>query len=164
MHNDLALVERMMPEMRADATQLDDFVTRGGRAILYQGWLDPSVIAGQSTGYFDRVIKQMGSARTSESMRLYMVPGMLHCRGGDGVDQFGGAGDLRPVGDARHDLLTALTEWVEQGKAPAGIVGTKLQDGKLSRERLLCPYPAPAHFLGGNADDASRYQCRSGVR
>jgi feruloyl esterase len=164
MHDDLALVERMMPEMRADLTQLDDFVNRGGRGILYQGWLDPSVVAGQSTSYFDRVRKQMGAARTTESMRLYMVPGMLHCRGGDGVDQFGGAGDLRPVGDASHDLLSALTEWVEQGKAPTGIVGVKLQDSNIKRERLLCPYPTQAHFLGGNADDASRYQCRAGVR
>jgi feruloyl esterase len=161
MRNDLELVDRMMREMRADETNLRAFAAHGGRAILYQGWLDPSVVAGQSIDYYQRVQRELGAANTDAMMRLYMVPGMLHCSGGSGVDQFGGAGSRLPIGKADADLLTALTEWVEQGKAPQHIAAARLEDGKIVRRRVLCPYPAQAHFLGGDADDVSRYQCRA---
>jgi feruloyl esterase len=160
MRDDLALVDRMMPEMRADDPDLHAFAARGGRAILYQGWLDPSVVAGQSIDYLQQVRKRMGVVAANRIARLYMVPGMLHCRGGDGVDQFGGAAASGPVGDADHDLLTALTQWVEQGKAPAQIVAARIEGGKVTRQRLLCPYPQQAQFMGGNSEDPARYQCR----
>jgi feruloyl esterase len=150
----------MMPEMRADDPDLRAFAARGGRAILYQGWLDPSVVAGQSIDYWQRVRERMGAGEADHAAQLYMVPGMLHCRGGDGVDLFGGAGDSRPIGDADHDLLTALTQWVEQGKTPTKLVAARIESGKLTRQRLLCPYPQQAQFLGGDSDDPARYRCR----
>jgi feruloyl esterase len=164
MRADLALVDRMMPEMRADDPDLRAFAERGGRAILYQGWLDPSVVAGQSIDYRQRVHASMGTKEADRIMRLYMVPGMLHCRGGDGVDKFGGSGDSRPIGDAQHDLLTALTEWVEQARVPAAIVAARIEGDKPTRQRLLCPYPQQAHFAGGNSEDVARYQCRAAVK
>jgi feruloyl esterase len=84
---------------------------------------------------------------------------MLHCGGGDGVSQFGGTNDSRPIGDAQHDLLTALTQWVEAGKAPASIIGSRIEAGKVVRERPLCPYPQQAVYRGGNPDQASSFQC-----
>jgi feruloyl esterase len=159
MRDDLALIDRTMPEMKADETELRAFAARGGRAILYQGWLDPSVVAGQSIDYVLDVRHTVGAAEAERIMRLYMVPGMLHCGGGDGVDQFGGANARLPVGSAHDDLLTALTQWVEQGVAPTHIKAVRVENGQVTRQRILCPYPQQAHFQGGDSNDVSRYQC-----
>jgi len=160
-HDDLALVEREMPEMKADATDLRAFAARGGRAILYQGWLDPSVVAGQSIDYVQRVRRDLGARATDGMLRLYMVPGMLHCGGGGGANLFGGMGDPRPIGAADADLLTALTAWVEQQQAPRSITAVRLENGAITRRHPLCPWPQQARFLGGDGNDPTRYRCGS---
>ena len=58
--------------------------------------------------------------------RFYFVPGMAHCQGGVAtLDSF--------------DMLGAITDWVEKGVAPEGVVAT----GRSlpGRTRPLCPYP-----------------------
>jgi feruloyl esterase len=157
--DDLARVDRAMPELRADDPDLGPFAARGGRLILYHGWLDPSVAASYSVDYYDGVRRELGADRAAQVARLYMVPGMLHCRGGDGVQHLGQAGDSRPIGDARHDLLAALVEWVENGKAPREIIGSRLEAGRIVRQRPLCPYPQRARHLGGDPDVAASFAC-----
>jgi len=99
-----------------------------------------------TVGYYERVNARMG-ASTRDFYRLFMVPGMFHCRGGYGTD--------------RVDALTALVNWVENGKAPESIVATRLEDGKLARSRPLCPYPQTAHYAGsGSADEAASFSCK----
>lgn len=159
MAGDLALVQQRMPEMAADEADLAPFVARGGKAILYQGWLDPSVIAGQTLDYHAKVQRTLGASRTDDFMRLYMAPGVLHCRGGEGVDQFGNAGSTLPIGDARHDLLTALVHWVERSEPPQAIIGSKVVDGQVTRQRPLCPHPQEARYVGGPPEQAGSYRC-----
>jgi len=150
---DLALARRRMPEMAADDPDLRRFASRGGKLILYQGWLDPSIIASQSLDYAAAVRAKMG-ARSDDLLRLYMVPGMPHCGGGAGVNQFGGAGSALPVGAADRDLLSAVVDWVEKARVPQGIAATRLEGGRVTRERLLCPYPLVAR--PADADAASQ--------
>jgi feruloyl esterase len=87
----------------------------------------------------------MDKVRESAS-RLFLVPGMSHCSGGPAaLDQF--------------DLLGAVTDWVESGKAPDSVVAK----GKAfpGRTRPLCPYPAYAHYKGtGNPEDAANFECK----
>ena len=56
-------------------------------------------------------------------VRLYMVPGMQHCFGGAGANNFGQLSVAS--GDADHDIDVALERWVETGVAPERIVATK---------------------------------------
>jgi feruloyl esterase len=157
---DLPAIGRVMPELRADDPSLAPFQSRGGKAILYQGWLDPAVAARMTLAYFEAVEKTMGPARTQSFMRLYMVPGMLHCGGGTGTDRFGGGGSDAPVVDAQHDLLSALEDWVERGRAPQQIVATRVENGRVVRTRPLCPSPAMARYSGaGSTDDAANFRC-----
>jgi feruloyl esterase len=76
-----------------------------------------------------------------------MVPGMGHCGGGEGPNNF--------------DMVSALEQWVEQGKRPERIIASRAEDGKMVRTRPLCPYPQIATYKGtGSIDDAANFVCR----
>ena len=90
-----------------------------------------------------------GLAEVQEFFRLFMVPGMGHCRGGPGPNQF--------------DALSALETWVEDGVAPEQIVASKVEDGDVVRSRPLCPFPQVAEWTGsGSTDDAANFVCAAG--
>lgn len=156
---DLAAAYRRQPELRADDPHVNAFVNHGGRLILYQGWMDPSVIAQQTVGYFEHLVDAAGGAAAAARFsRLYVVPGMYHCRGGDSTDQFGGeAGSV--ADDPQHDALDALVAWREHGVAPDALIAAKVEGGRIVRTRPLCPYPAHAAYGGGAADSAASFSC-----
>jgi feruloyl esterase len=88
-----------------------------------------------------------GASKVSGSYRLFMVPGMGHCRGGDGTDTF--------------DAMKALEQWVEQGKAPEQLAASRIRNGAVDRTRPLCPYPQVASYKGsGSIDDAANFSCK----
>jgi feruloyl esterase len=63
--------------------------------------------------------------------------------------------------DAKHDLLSALERWVEEGVAPNRIIASKVVNGVVTRTRPLCAYPKVAVYEGiGSTDDASNFRCR----
>ncbi|HVW11877.1 MAG TPA: tannase/feruloyl esterase family alpha/beta hydrolase [Bryobacteraceae bacterium] len=119
-----------------------------GKLIQYHGWADPQIAPGNSTLYYQSVTKEMGGvAKIDGSYRLFMIPGMAHCGGGDGVSTF--------------DMMAALEQWVEAGKAPDQIPAARVRNGKTERTRPLCPYPQLATYKGsGSLDDAANFTCR----
>ena len=159
---DLELVYEHMPEMRADRTAISPFIQRGGKAIIYQGWADPSTVAGPTIAWYRALAGANGGYRAlSESVRLFMVPGMHHCRGGPGADQFGGSGHAAWPGDADRDILWAVIRWVEEGIAPSRLVASKLQEGAERFTHALCPFPAVATIISGMSGGAAdHYACR----
>jgi len=75
-----------------------------------------------------------------------MMPGMGHCRGGNGPDQ--------------ADWMSVISGWVEKGKAPESITARKMQDGKVVTTRPLCAYPQAARYKGkGDPNDAANFEC-----
>ena len=85
--------------------------------------------------------------RIQDKYRLFLLPGMNHCRGGDGPDQF--------------DSLGAMEQWVEGKKAPERLVASRIRNGQTDRTRPLCPYPQVAVYGGtGSTDDAANFACR----
>jgi feruloyl esterase len=75
-----------------------------------------------------------------------MVPGMAHCGGGEGTDNF--------------DMLSALEQWRENGKAPENIPASRIEGAKVVRTRPLCPYPQQAIYKGsGSTDQAENFYC-----
>jgi feruloyl esterase len=87
-----------------------------------------------------------GASKVDESYRLFMVPGMAHCGGGDGPNQF--------------DMIGVLEQWVEKGKEPDQIVASRIRNGKTERTRPLCPYPEVATYKGtGSTDEAANFSC-----
>jgi feruloyl esterase len=157
---DLAAVYREFPDMRADDANLEPFQSLGHKAIVYQGWMDPSVLAQATVAYYDNVAARAGSVhKAQEFIRLYMVPGMLHCGGGDGTDLFGGEAGSVSL-DPSRDALSALIEWVEAGRAPQQILAARMQNNAVVRTRPLCPYPSAARYKGGgDVADAASFEC-----
>lgn len=108
--------------------------------------------------YYDRVKSTVASS--DEFSRLYMVPGMGHCSGGSGPNQFGqGSSGIVPATPDR-DVFRALMAWSEKGVAPDAIVASEVQAGVTTRTRPLCPYPKVARYRGpGSSDDPSNFTC-----
>jgi len=158
---DLTAANKAMPELRADRVAIAPFVKAGGKAILWQGWADPSTNAGPTIDYYAALARANGGlSELQRSVRLFMAPGVYHCAGGPGADQVGGSGHLSWPGDPQRDLLWALINWVERGDAPTRLTATKVDDGKPIFTRTLCPYPQAARYDGkGPADQASSYRC-----
>lgn len=162
MARDTPAIGRVLPELLAEQTDLTPFAERGGKALIYQGWLDPSVRAQQTIGWFEEVERVNGGrTRTQAFIRLFMAPGVGHCRGGAGPDRFGGASSRPVSADPMNDMLSAVVAWVEEGRAPQQIVASKLQGEEVVRTRPLCPYPQKAHYRGrGDTNIAANFTCR----
>jgi len=138
-----AATQKLGPLMQVDA-DLGPFFDRGGKLLLYIGWADyhnPEELV----GYY-RALLERGGAKVHGSVRLFAVPGMAHCAGGQGCDTF--------------DKLAAIDDWVERGDPPERLVASRVEDGKVVRRRPLCAYPAVARYRGaGDTRDASSFSC-----
>lgn len=124
--------------------------------IVWQGWSDGAAL--RTIDYFETVERTMGGAKTTRGfLRLFMVPGMDHCWGGDGASTI--------------DYLSYLETWVEKKQAPdvllsahvkkdTSIFGTFPLDPKtVSFTRPVYPYPLRARYKGhGDPNDAANFE------
>jgi len=123
---------------------LSRFSEAGGKLIHYHGWNDAHPSPGNSIDYFKKVQETLGD--TSDFYRLFMVPGMGHCRGGPGTDRF--------------DRLAEIRAWVEDGRTPDRILAEHRTEEIVDRTRPLCPHPEIAKYNGqGSTDDAVNFTC-----
>jgi feruloyl esterase len=131
----VGFVDAVNPDLRA-------FKARGGKLLLYAGWGDTTITPENTVLYYDSVLQSMG-ANQSDWLRLFLVPGMAHCGGGQGPN--------------RVDWTAALESWRESGAAPAQLMGSNPQAGL---ERPICPYPQAAKYDGaGDLKAASNWSC-----
>jgi len=147
--SDMARVDKIEAgNINAMDPNLKAFFARGGKLIQYHGWADPQIPSGSSVGYYQSVLDTMGGFnKVKENHRLFMVPGMAHCGGGDGPASF--------------DMLAALEQWVENKKAPDSIPAAHLTNGEPDRTRILCPYPQVATYKGsGDTNSAANFACK----
>jgi feruloyl esterase len=143
--SDPARLQTISAILDAKNPDLSRFKARGGKIIMYFGWSDAALNPLMGVDYYEKVSAAMGPA-TTDFFRLFMVPGMAHCRGGQGTDEL--------------DAFTPLVEWVEKGVAPKELPARHSSEGKPVRNRPLCPYPQVAKYDGkGNPDEARSFVC-----
>ncbi len=145
---DVALADRMYGSiLNAVDPNLKAFKAHGGKLIMYHGWSDPHIAPLNSIDYYKSVVAAMGGvAETEDFARLFMIPGMGHCRGGLGPDVF--------------DKVGVLEQWVQDGVAPDKIIASHLTNGVADMTRPLCPYPKVARWKGaGSTNDAANFAC-----
>jgi feruloyl esterase len=148
---DTALVDQKAGYMNAMDSDLSAFKARGGKLLIYHGWNDGAsggaISPLISIEYYSSVLAKMGS-RQEEWLRLFMVPGMAHCGGGPGPNQF--------------NALAALERWRESGTAPDQIPASHVTNNRVDMTRPLCPYPQVAVYKGvGSISDAGNFACKA---
>jgi feruloyl esterase len=136
----------LAPHQMFDANdpRLSAFTGRGGKLLMYQGWAEPGIPPGHVVNYYAKV--KAHTAGADSAVRLFMVPGMGHCGGGDGTSTF--------------DMVAALDRWLESGTAPEQIPASRVRNGAIDRTRPLCAYPKYARYSGsGDINDAKNFRC-----
>lgn len=130
-----------------DPSKLKPLFTHGGKILMYHGWNDPNITPLESIELYKQAVAANGGLdKTSDEIRLFMVPGMNHCGGGEGPNTF--------------DKMSVISAWVETGKAPEQILASHSTQGQIDRTRPLCPYPQIARYKGsGSIDEAKNFKC-----
>jgi hypothetical protein len=96
----------------------------------------------------------MDASAVDRFVRLYLLPGMGHCGGGEGP--------------CSADFLTPIMAWVVRGVAPSAIIASHFPETprgttapvplNADRTRPIYPYPYTAQYTGkGSIDDASNF-------
>jgi feruloyl esterase len=138
-------------EIHAANPDLTKFKARGGKLLMYHGWSDGgsggAISALNTVAYYESVVKQMGPNQ-GDWFRLFVVPGMDHCGGGTGPNQF--------------NKVAALERWREQNEPPKSITAARVNEsGVIDMTRPLCPYPQQAVYRGsGSINDAANFTCK----
>jgi feruloyl esterase len=146
---DVALADK--PEIQpvnAVDPDLKRFFARGGKLLLVDGWADTAVPPKVAINYYKNVLAKTGAGSVKESMRFFIVPGMGHGPGTNGVENF------------NFDALGVVEQWKQTGKAPDQLIVSHYKNGMEVGKRLVCQYPQVARYKGGNTEDPAGYGCR----
>lgn len=132
---------------------LQPFFARGGKLLLSHGWTDGLIPANNTVAFYEDLRKAAPKHVVARQVRLFMVPGMDHCGGGEGASDY--------------DTLATIDAWAAGAPAPERIIATR-RAGPAAPEspalpplsRPLCPFPQIARFKGvGNINDAADFTC-----
>src|SRR5438445_6721920 len=127
---------------------LGRFRARGGKLIILEHMADYAQSPYAGIRYFENVERKLGKAETAEFARLYTAPGVDHVGSG---------------APANVDMLSALVDWVEKGKAPGDleVAEQKVEAPSFATLRALplCRWPAWPHYKAGPVTEASSFSC-----
>ncbi|MFO7620941.1 MAG: tannase/feruloyl esterase family alpha/beta hydrolase [Bacteroidales bacterium] len=126
----------------ATSTDYNGFKKRNGKLILWHGWNDPALSAYATIEHYNEV--KAIDPDIMDYMRLFLLPGVLHCGGGDGPSQV--------------DWIAIIRDWVENDNPPDRITASKTVPGENVITRPLFPYPGQARYNGkGDPHQESSY-------
>ena len=145
--DDIRWIEDNMADI-VDAYNADlrPFFKHGGKLMMYIGSEEAENYK-VHLDYLGEVRKIVGPKVFEKSVRMFVVPGMHHCGGGDScADTF--------------DKLGAMLDWHENGEAPDVLDASKVVNGAVTFARPLCAFPYWARYKGtGDTTLASSFEC-----
>jgi hypothetical protein len=136
---------------------LGPFFARGGKLLISHGWSDGLIPANNSLAFYHGLYGTLPAASAQNQLRLFMVPGMDHCSGGEGPSSF--------------DTLGTIDAWATTGVAPMRIVATRPTSAagmpgappsppRAPMSRPLCAYPMVPEYKGsGDTADEANFTC-----
>ena len=152
----LGMLESLYASTNPD---LRKFKASGGKLILWQGWADGGVSPLNTIDYYETVERTMGGpAATRDFFRLFMLPGVEHCWGGEGASVV--------------DFLSYMEAWVEKNQAPDMILSAHVKEARsiadllnwpsdpasIGFTRPVYPYPLQAKYKGtGDPNKAENF-------
>ncbi len=114
---------------------------------MYFGWADTALPPVMAIDYYLKAVGTNGLT-TPDFFRLFMVPGMFHCRGGVGTDRF--------------DAMTALINWVENGVAPCDDRRLPGRQGQGRAHPPALPLSPRCPLLRlGQPDELANFACKA---
>ena len=120
---------------------LSSFRAKGGKLLWYHGWSDSALSPLMSLRFYDQIMAK--DAGAANDVRLFMLPGVLHCAGGPGPD--------------RIDYIDALDKWANGGAAPEELTAGFASGGA----RKVCAYPKKAVYKGtGDGKSPDQFECK----
>lgn len=157
------LQEKLAPILNANNPDLSSIKRLNGKILMFSGTADPLVPYQDALNYYERVIEmQNGLESTQEFFRYYLVPG--RCHGEDGSPGF----NRLSRNEDGESLMTAMIQWVEQGKAPEQLMATAYKDSCTANEiiaqRPVYPYPLFAQYINGDVNLPSSYKAAARPR
>ena len=148
----------------------------GGKMIMWTGASDEAIPPAYTARY-SRGVRRIYGAASEDFFQSFFVPGMFHCRGGEGTPT-----------DSSRALLETMQRWVEDGYRPAEILMTnaprelelnstsntamyvsgmsakkaEATEPPPARSYRICAFPKVAQFTGaagGDVNDARNWSC-----
>ncbi len=137
--------EKVGPALHTAPADLKDFIHRGGKIIIWDGWNDYNNPY-YWMDYYAELQKRFGAGKLAEHVAMYFLPGVQHCGGGEGCDSF--------------SKLDAISAWVTSGKPPAWIHSSRIEHGNIMKTHPVCRYPQVAKYKGsGDAGNEANWIC-----
>ncbi|KAM0437875.1 hypothetical protein ACHAPT_002240 [Fusarium lateritium] len=137
---------------------------RGAKILHFHGLEDPLISSDNSARYYDHVSRTMEltSKELDNFYRYFRISGMAHCRGGTGASMIGNNLDTLGAYEPESNVLAAIVDWVEKGKAPDSVLGAKYaspgsKDVVVSRKH--CRYPRRNVYVSGDPASPKSWQC-----
>jgi feruloyl esterase len=137
--------------------------------IHWHGSSDPLISILNSDHFYDTLLNITGSGNHhafDDFYRYFRLSGTGHCDGpGPGANYVGQDGRVTPsTASSEENVLLALVEWVEHGKAPEVLRGVKWVDDNPDKgvelARKHCRYPFTNNYQGsGNGKDEDGWVC-----
>jgi feruloyl esterase len=134
-------------EYEAKDPDISPFINNGGKLLMWHGMDDPGPSPLATIEYYEKMksttapkVKALDS-----SARFFLLPGVYHCRGGPGADDF--------------DSIEAMDRWVEHDQAPDAMKATRSTQPAISRP--VCQYPTMPRYNGkGDPAVADSFHCK----
>ncbi|MFB8003112.1 tannase/feruloyl esterase family alpha/beta hydrolase [Nocardia sp. NPDC056000] len=122
---------------------LSAFRDAGGKLITWQGDADQLIPTAGTVDYRKRVDALLGgTTRVDDFYRVFLAPGVAHCA-------LTGSNDM-----------TALTDWVEHGKAPDVLQATLTTATGQTVSRDICRLPFVSRYTGdGDPASPTSFRC-----
>ena len=95
--------KRLASILNATNADLSPFKAKGHKLLIWHGWADAGLTPLATIKYYDAV--KALDPNADEFVRMFMMPGVLHCEGGAGPDNV--------------DWTAVIDAWLDGGKAPA---------------------------------------------